>query len=72
MTDAVSSPGDSGIAVRPEIETEVLAVLAAAIDQACPRPRVLVEEAEAKPPAWRFSGRWWARQPASRRNRPWA
>ena len=33
MTDAVSSPGDSGIAVRPEIETEVLAVLAAAMAQ---------------------------------------
>jgi hypothetical protein len=61
-----------GIAVRPGMDPEVLAVLAAAVDQAWPRPRVLLDEAEATPPAWRFSGRWWTRQTAARRSRPWA
>jgi hypothetical protein len=66
-----SSPS-SGIALRPEIDPEVLAVLAAAVDQAWPRPRVIVVEDTNRAPAWRFSGRWWTRPAASRRNRPWA
>ena len=65
-----SAPG--GIALRPEIDPEVLAVLAAAVDQAWPRPRVVVVEQTDKAPAWRFSGRWWTRPEVSRRNRPWA
>jgi hypothetical protein len=66
------SPTPGGIAVRPEIDPEVLAVLAAAVDQAWPRPRVAVVEEESKSPAWRFSGRWWTRPAVSRRSRPWA
>jgi hypothetical protein len=65
-------PASGGIAVRPEIDPEVLAVLAAAVDQAWPRPRMVVVEETDKAPAWRFSGRWWTRPAASRRNRPWA
>jgi hypothetical protein len=61
-----------GIALRPEIDPEVLAVLAAAVDQAWPRPRVVVVEQTDKAPAWRFSGRWWTRPAVSRRSRPWA
>jgi hypothetical protein len=72
VTDSSASPEAPGIALRPGIDPEVLAVLAASVDQAWPRPRVLVEETEPAPPAWRFSGRWWTRQAASRRNRPWA
>jgi hypothetical protein len=61
-----------GIALRPEIDLEVLAVLAAAVDQAWPRPRVAVIEDTDNAPAWRFSGRWWTRPAVSRRSRPWA
>ena len=49
-----------------------MAILAAAVEEAWPRPRVVVEEERAKPPAWRFSGRWWSRPVPSRRVRPWA
>ncbi|HEY7917149.1 MAG TPA: hypothetical protein VIC86_09255 [Acidimicrobiales bacterium] len=59
-----------GIAARPDISPEVLAVLAAAVDQAWPRPRVAMVEEPAKPPAWRFSGRWWSRPATTRRDRP--
>jgi hypothetical protein len=62
----------TGIARRPEIEPEVLAVLAAAVDQAWPRPRLTVPVESAGPPAWRFSGRWWSRPATVRRDRPWA
>jgi hypothetical protein len=53
------------------IDPAVLAVLAAAVDQAWPRPVVVVAEAPAGPPAWRFSGRWWTRPATTRRDRPW-
>ena len=56
---------------REPIDPAVLAVLAAAVDQAWPRPVVVVEEAPARPPAWRFSGRWWNRPATTRRDRPW-
>jgi hypothetical protein len=74
---AQASPGSEssvpgGIALRPEIDPEVLAVLAAAVDQAWPRPRVVVVEETDTVPAWRFSGRWWTRPAVSRRSRPWA
>ena len=39
MTAAPVSTAPAGIAERPAVEPEVLAVLAAAVDQAWPRPR---------------------------------
>ncbi|HUY65554.1 MAG TPA: hypothetical protein VMV06_01950 [Acidimicrobiales bacterium] len=63
-------PAGSGIATRPAISPEVLAVLAAAVDQAWPRPVVAVVEEPTKLPAWRFSGRWWSRPATTRRDRP--
>ncbi len=66
--DAVSP----GIALRPATDPEVLAVIAAAVDQAWPRPRPVVADDPVKLPAWRFSGRWWTRPAVSRRSRPWA
>ncbi len=65
-------PTPPGIAVRPEIDPEVLAVLAAAVDQAWPRRRIVVVDEPHRPPAWRFSGRWWSRPATTRRDRPWA
>jgi hypothetical protein len=63
---------DLGLAPRPTPDPAVLAVLAAAVDQAWPRPVARVAETEPSGPAWRFSGRWWARPSAVRRERPWA
>ncbi len=72
MTEPVV-PGDgpAGLAPRPEVAPEVMAVLAAAADQAWPRPVVVVDDGPAGPPAWRFSGRWWSRPVVGRRLRPW-
>ncbi len=71
-TAAAPAAAAPGIAPRPELEPEVLAVIAAAVDQAWPRPRIVVTEAVDHPPAWRFSGRWWSRPATTRRDRPWA
>jgi hypothetical protein len=60
------------IAARPDIDPEVLAVIAAAVDQAWPRPVVAVGDTTDQPPAWRFSGRWWSRPATVRRDRPWS
>jgi len=61
--------GGAGPAERPEIDPEILAVLAAAVDQAW--PRIVVAPAEARPSSsWRFSGRWWATPLPLRRARP--
>jgi len=59
------------VSEREPIDPAVLAVLASAVDQAWPRPVVVVAEAPSAPPAWRFSGRWWTARPAGRRARPW-
>ncbi len=72
-TDTTAPVRPAGIALRPEVDPEVMAVLAAAVDQAWPRPVVLADEAgPATLPAWRFSGRWWSRPQTTRRERPWA
>ena len=57
---------------REPIDPAVLAVLAAAVDQAWPRTVAVVVEGPTGPPAWRFSGRWWTRPETTRRDRPWA
>ena len=71
-TTASTTDLSAGIAPRPEIEPEVLAVLAAAVDQAWPRRRLVVPAEPVRPSAWRFSGRWWSRPATTRRDRPWA
>ena len=70
MSTSSSGP-PPGIAERPAIDPEVLAVLAAAVDQAWPRPRIVMTDEPHRPPAWRFSGRWWSRPATTRRDRPW-
>ncbi len=71
--EAEAAPAESpGIAQAPPVDPEVLAVIAAAVDQAWPRPRMVVADEPQRPPAWRFSGRWWSRPANTRRERPWA
>jgi hypothetical protein len=51
---------------------EETAAILAAVEALWPRPVVLVgEQGTTRPNAWRFSGRWWARPVAARRDRPW-
>jgi hypothetical protein len=64
-------PGQLTLRARPEPDPEVLAAITAAVQMAWPRPA----EPDASDPvhqAWRFSGRWWAKPAALRRDRPWA
>ncbi len=54
----------------PEDSAE-LAAIVAAVEMCWPRPSE-AEEERAGPPAWRFSGRWWAAPLPLRRPRPLA
>lgn len=49
---------------------EEAAAIAAALTMVLARP-VVVAEAPDRPPAWRFSGRWWRKPQVARRDRPW-
>jgi hypothetical protein len=59
-----------GLAPRPEPEPAVLAAIAAAVEEAWPKPppRAVDPSREGD---WRFSGRWWVRPVPFRRERPW-
>jgi hypothetical protein len=57
--------------LRPTPTDEETAAICAAVEALWPRPVVVVDESAHRPPAWRFSGRWWARPVAARRDRPW-
>ena len=50
---------------------EELAAILAAVEMTWPRPVLVTDTEPTGPPAWRFSGRWWRRPVASRRERPW-
>ena len=68
MTDDALAPVVAS--VRPVPPPEVMAAVVAAVDQLWPRP-VIVETPQSRTPMWRFSGRWWAKPTAMRRDRPW-
>lgn len=55
--------------ISPAPTDEEAAAIAAAIELAWPRP-VIIAGNTRKIPAWRFSGRWWARPVSARRDRP--
>lgn len=50
---------------------EELAAILAAVELLWPRPVAVEQPQRDTTPAWRFSGRWWARPVAARRDRPW-
>jgi hypothetical protein len=72
MSVPTPMPSSYGLAPRPVIEPAVLAVLAASAELVWPGGHPAPESEPSGGPAWRFSGRWWARPVASRRDRPWA
>ena len=67
VTTVVPHVGD----VHPTPTDEEMAAIIAAITMTWPQPVPVLEAATSTTPAWRFSGRWWARPVAARRARPW-
>ncbi len=63
--------GGVGLAPRPAIDPVVLAVITAAVEELAESGHVVVVDEPVRSPAWRFSGRWWAKSVAVRRDRPW-
>jgi hypothetical protein len=51
-------------------DTEAVAIVAA-MEALWPTPVAVQQEQARRAAAWRFSGRWWARPVAVRRDRPW-
>ncbi len=65
-----AGPSEAGFGAGPsEVE---LAAIVAAVEMAWPRPVVMAPYAGPDEPGpWRFSGRWWSKPSAVRRERPW-
>jgi hypothetical protein len=56
----------------PDPSPAELAAIVAAVEMAWPKPVVVQSEAGPEQPSlWRFSGRWWSKPSAVRRERPW-
>ena len=67
MASDAASPSVTVRGIRPVPSDEELAAIVAAIEVSWPRPVAPVVE---PPLRWRFSGRWWSKPIASRRDRP--
>ena len=72
MNPAPHSGALQVVSVRPEPSPEVLAAIVAAVSEVWPRVVTSEEQSQREGPVWRFSGRWWAKPTAMRRDRPWA
>jgi hypothetical protein len=57
--------------MRPTPTDEEAVAIVAAVDALWPKPVVEVRTTEDRDRSWKFSGRWWARPVAVRRDRPW-
>ena len=57
--------------ITPVPSDEEAAAIAAALVVAWPRSGGVVDDGPARPPAWRFAGRWWGGPAAVERARPW-
>jgi hypothetical protein len=63
--------GPPTLHISPAATEEDAAAIVAAVEALWPRP-VLAASAPSRPVnAWRYSGRWWSRPVAARRDRPW-
>ncbi len=57
--------------MTPTPTDEEAVAIVAAMEVLWPRPVVAVSEPVRRDRSWKFSGRWWARPVAIRRERPW-
>jgi hypothetical protein len=71
VSPAETDPGTLGLLPRPEPDPLIVAAIAAAVEMTWPRPAPPDEQDPAHQ-SWRFSGRWWMKPTALRRDRPWA
>lgn len=55
--------------IQPSPSDDEVVAIMAAMEVLWPRP-VVADDASGRSTAWRFSGRWWARPIAVRRDRP--
>lgn len=69
MSEADSLGDNVQVTRGPSPEPEELAAIVAAVQVTMAAAAASAEELEPSP-RWRFSGRWWARPVASRRDRP--
>ena len=56
--------------ISPAPTDEEAAVIVASVQALWPRPVGAADEQNARDTAWRFSGRWWIKPTAARRERP--
>ncbi len=56
--------------ITPAPTDEEAAAIVAAAEALWPKPVLLVHDAAARVPTWRFSARWWAKPLPARRDRP--
>lgn len=57
--------------IRPTPSVAEVAAIVAAYEALWPKPVVAAADEAATSPVWRFSGRWWRKPIAARRDRPW-
>ncbi len=67
---AVTEGRTTVVAVHPTPEPAVLTAIVAAVEEAWPRPVVKDGGNKQRVAPWRFSGRWWTKPSAVRRDRP--
>jgi hypothetical protein len=60
------------VTITPDPTEEEAAAIVAAAEALWPRPvMITTAEQRQRAAAWRFSGRWWAKPVAARRDRPY-
>ena len=57
--------------IDPPASPEEVVAIVAAMEAMWPRPVAAALDEQHRTSSWRFSGRWWARPVAARRDRPW-
>ncbi|MET0910484.1 MAG: hypothetical protein ABWZ99_13550 [Ilumatobacteraceae bacterium] len=68
---AVSEPVARAASMRPTPTDEEAVAIVAAMEVLWPKPVIEMATATSRDRSWKFSGRWWARPVAVRRDRPW-
>lgn len=67
----VRAPTSSTASMHPTPTDEEAVAIVAAMEALWPKPVVEVAAPTSRDRSWKFSGRWWARPVAVRRDRPW-
>lgn len=57
--------------IKPAPSPAEVAAIMVAYDALWPKPVVAAADEVTASPVWRFSGRWWRKPVAARRDRPW-